>query len=90
MPAQEPVEETLRRIVLRVTRKKDAPFSPSTKLSDLKADSLDRVQILMALEDEYGIEIAEEEIASLSSMADFISLINKKIELKERAETNRQ
>ena len=85
MPAQEPVEEALKRIVLRVTRKKDAPFSPATKLSDLKADSLDRVQILIALEDEYGIEIAEEEIAYLSSMRDFVALINKKIALKNSA-----
>ena len=43
--------------------------------AELAADSLDLVQIVMALEDEFGITIPEEEAVELKSvkqMADFI------------------
>ncbi len=81
----ETVEETLKRIVLKITRKKDAPFSTATTLTELGADSLDRVQILIALEDEYEIEISDEEISQTPDMASFIALIKKKVAAKEQA-----
>jgi acyl carrier protein len=83
MPEQETVEETLKRIVLKITRKQNTNFSSSTKLEDLGADSLDRVQILMALEETYDIEIQDEEISDIEDMSGFIALIKKKIADKE-------
>jgi acyl carrier protein len=79
---EELVEETLKRIVLKVTRKKEAPFSAATRFDDLGADSLDRVQILVALEEAYDIEIPDEEIRDLPDMGCFIELVKRKIAAK--------
>jgi acyl carrier protein len=51
----------------------------------LNADSLDRVQILIALEDEYDIEISDEEISKTPDMGSFIAMIKQKIADKEKA-----
>jgi acyl carrier protein len=84
--AQESIEEALERIVRRVTKKRDAVISGSTTFADLKADSLDRVQILISLEDTFDIVLAEEEVSGIQTMAEFVSLIEAKIALiKKRA-----
>ena len=48
-------------------------------MDDLEADSLDLVEMMMALEDEFGIDpITEEEAATLKTVGDVVDLINKK------------
>ncbi len=73
------VEETLKKIVTRVTRKPETAFSPETTFEALDADSLDIVQILVALEDTYDIEIQDEELKELKNMGSFIAYIERKI-----------
>jgi acyl carrier protein len=73
------VEETLKKIVTRVTRKPETAFSPKTTFEALDADSLDIVQILVALEDTYDIEIQDEELRELKNMGDFIAYVERKI-----------
>ncbi len=73
------VEETLRKIVTRVTRKPETAFSPETTFEDLDADSLDIVQVLVALEDTYDIEIQDEELQEIKNMGDFIAYVERKI-----------
>ena len=72
------VEETLKKIVTRVTRKPETAFSHETTFEDLDADSLDIIQVLVALEDAYDIEIQEEELQEIKNMGDFISYIERK------------
>jgi len=72
------VEETLKKIVTRVTRKPESAFSRETTFEDLDADSLDIVQVLVALEDAYDIEIQEEELQKIKNMGDFITYIELK------------
>ena len=51
-----------------------------TKLSkDLEADSLDQVEVLMALEDEYGIEIPDEEAEKFVTVRDIVEYLEKHI-----------
>lgn len=76
------VEETLKKIVTRVTRKPESAFSPDTSFEDLEADSLDIVQILVALEDTYDIEIQDEELQEIKDMKAFIAYIERKIDEK--------
>jgi acyl carrier protein len=73
------VEETLRKIITRVTRKPETAFSPETTFEDLDADSLDIVQVLVALEDTYDIEIQDEELQEIKNMGDFIAYVERKI-----------
>jgi acyl carrier protein len=72
------VEERIRDIVLTVTRKPDAKFSATTSFKELEADSLDIVQILIALEDAFDIEIADEEIKQVGNMGELVAYIQKK------------
>lgn len=52
---------------------------PESKLiEDLGADSLDAVELSMALEDEFGITIEDEEFASLVTVEDVVNYIDKK------------
>ncbi len=78
------IEEKLKEITLRVTRMPDAEFSGGTTFDDLEADSMDKVQILIALEEEFGIEIPDEEIISIETMGEFVEYILKKIAEKEQ------
>jgi len=47
-------------------------------LEDLGADSLDVVELLMLLEDEFGVEIAEEDAINLKTVQDIINAIESK------------
>jgi acyl carrier protein len=80
---EESVEETLKQIVLKITRKKDVKFTGGTRFADLDADSLDRVQIMVALEEKYDIELPDEEVRQLTDMGAFVKLIEKKIAKKK-------
>lgn len=42
---------------------------------DLNADSLDMVETLMAIEDEFDIEIPDEKVESLKTVGDLVSYI---------------
>ena len=47
-------------------------------LEDLGADSLDVVELLMTLEDEFGITVTDEEAVNLKTVNDIVSLIDAK------------
>ena len=46
-------------------------------VKDLGADSLDVVQLLMELEDNFGIVVAEDDAAKLKTVGDIVNLISK-------------
>ena len=45
---------------------------------DLDADSLDLFELVMALEEEYGIEIPSEELESLATVGDVMNYLKEK------------
>ncbi|MGB5823205.1 MAG: acyl carrier protein [Proteocatella sp.] len=47
----------------------------SNLTSDLNADSLDAVEIIMAIEDEYSIEIPDEKIEDFETLHDLVEFI---------------
>ena len=73
------VEETLREIATRILRKEDVKFSPTTTFKDLGADSLDIVQILVALEETFDIELPDEELKELNNTGDFMDYVKRKV-----------
>jgi acyl carrier protein len=83
MAVEMSVEETLKKIVTKVVRKPDIDFTPTSTFKDLSADSLDIVQILVALEDTYDMEIVDEELQEITNMGEFIAYIERKIAEKE-------
>lgn len=46
-------------------------------VKDLGADSLDVVELLMALEDEYGVTIPEDEVAEIKTVQDIMDVLEK-------------
>ena len=44
-------------------------------MKDLEADSLDAVELIMALEEEYDLEIAEEDAKSMKSVKNIVEYI---------------
>lgn len=44
-------------------------------MKDLEADSLDAVEIIMALEDEFGVEIPDSEAEKFKSIGDIVKFI---------------
>ena len=49
----------------------------SSFIDDLGADSLDTVELVMALEEEFDIEISDEEAENISTVQTAIDYINK-------------
>lgn len=47
-------------------------------VKDLGADSLDVVEMLMSLEEEYGITIPEEDAVNVKTVGDIVALIENK------------
>ena len=47
-------------------------------IDDLGADSLDIVQMLIAMEKEFGVSFEDDEIAEIKTVRDAVSLIEKK------------
>ncbi len=48
-----------------------------TTLEDLGADSLDMVEVIMAIEDEFDVQIKDEDLETLKSVSDLIDYIRK-------------
>lgn len=49
----------------------------SRLIEDLKADSLDVVELIMDLEQEFSMEIPEEDIAKVKTVGDILQFVSK-------------
>ena len=48
-------------------------------MKDLEADSLDAVEIIMAIEEEYGIEIPDEDAENFQNVSDIVKYVEDAI-----------
>lgn len=48
-------------------------------IEDLGADSLDTVELIMGLEDEFGLEISDEEAEKIRTVKDAVAYIQSKL-----------
>jgi len=70
------------RIVTIIQERQGEDFVVTENLSlkdDLDADSVDLMEFVLTIEDEFGIEISDEEIDQLQSIADVLKTIKEKI-----------
>ncbi len=55
----------------------------SNLTDDLGADSLEVAQLVMNLEDEFGIEIPDEEVSDIKTVQDLVKYLENKTDNKE-------
>ena len=70
------------RIVTIIQERQGEDFVVTENLSlkdDLDADSVDLMEFVLTIEDEFGIEIDDEEIDNLQSVADVSAIIKNRI-----------
>lgn len=75
---REDIEEKVKKIILEHISKDVEKFNSSSKLSEYGTDSLDAVEIIMAAEEEFGIEIPDEEAQKMETMEQIVEYINNK------------
>ena len=72
--------EKLRNIIVEVLNVDEGEVKPeSTFVDDLGADSLDVFQIIMGIEEEFDIEIPNEEAEKIVTVGDAVEQIKKAI-----------
>jgi len=70
------------RIVTIIQERQGEDFVVTENLSlkdDLDADSVDLMEFILTVEDEFGIEISDEEIDHLQSIADVLEIIKNRM-----------
>ena len=71
------VEERVKKIVVeQLGVKEDDVTSAASFVDDLGADSLDTVELVMALEEEFDLEIADEDAEKISTVNEAVDYIN--------------
>ena len=71
------IEVRVRKIVCEQLGKSDEEVNnDSSFVDDLGADSLDTVELVMALEEEFDLEIADEEAEKISTVQEAVNYIN--------------
>lgn len=63
--------------------KKEEIKLESSFIDDLGADSLDTVEVVMALEEEFGIEIPDEDAEKITTVGESVKYIDTKLNKKE-------
>lgn len=70
------VFDKIKEIIMEQLQVEESEITMDTNLmKDLSADSLDAVEIIMAIEDEYGIEIPDEEAETIQTVADLVRFV---------------
>ena len=74
------VEKKVKEIVAeQLGRDENEVTSEASFIDDLGADSLDIVELVMAMEDEFGIEIPDEEAEKIKTVKDVIEYIKANV-----------
>ena len=70
------IEEKVKKIIVEQLTVNPDQVTPDVKfVEDLGADSLDNVELIMALEEEFNLEVPDEEAEKLQSVGDVIKYI---------------
>lgn len=71
------VEEKVKKIIIEQLGISEEELKPEVSfVDDLGADSLDLVELVMALEEEFGKEISDEDAEKIATFQDAVNYIN--------------
>ena len=75
-----PVEERVKEIVVEQLGVEENDVAPAAKfIEDLGADSLDTVELVMAFEEEFDIEIPDEDAEKMTTVQAAIDYLEQKV-----------
>lgn len=77
MEKNELQDKIIKMIASKLSKKVEEVTLQSNLVEDLGADSLDIVELLMMLEDEYGITIPDQDAMKLSTIGDIVAFMQK-------------
>ena len=80
-PEELPVAERVRELICeQLSVSPDEVTPEATFVGDLSADSLDMVELMMALEEQFGIDISEDQAERIQTVGDAVAFIEQRID----------
>lgn len=80
-PEQKALFERFKKCAIDVLSVKEEAVTPVAKFGDdLDADSLDLVELVMALEEEFEVEVPEEELEGIETVGQAYALVTAKLD----------
>ena len=71
--------EKIRKMICEQLDLDEDKVNLQTSFADIDADSLDIVELVMALEEEFNLEIADEEVEKIVTVGDVVNYIETQI-----------
>lgn len=82
-PSESKVAEKIKEIIVDHLGIDEAEVTPNAHfIDDLGGDSLDVVELIMAVEEEYGIDIPDETIDKLGTVREIVEYVEGKVKEK--------
>jgi acyl carrier protein len=82
------IAEQVRRIIAeQLMVELDEVTDDASFIEDLGADSLDTVEMIMEIEDEFGIEIPDEDAEKIQTVGQAIEYVKQKVEAQQAKAT---
>lgn len=73
------VFDSVKKIIAEELNIDENTITLETRLvEDLKADSIDSIQLIMALEEEFDISISDDSVQDIKTVGDIVDIIKKK------------
>ncbi|MBN1541317.1 acyl carrier protein [candidate division KSB1 bacterium] len=74
------IEDTVKKIIVDQLGVEESEVTPEASfIDDLGADSLDTVELIMAFEEEFGLEIPDDEAEKLTTVRDALNYLQEKL-----------
>lgn len=77
---KETIYETVVKVIRQQRHEDDLPVKPEMSLrDDLGVDSIELMEFVIALEDEFNINIPDEDVDQMVRMSDLLTYLDKKV-----------
>lgn len=86
MTREEVKQKVIEVISEQVAYEQDDPITEDMTLEDLTMDSLDRVEVLMSFEEEYDVNIRDEDAEKCVTVKDVVDLMDRVLNPAESTE----
>ena len=74
------IEARVKQIIVEKFGVMESQVTPEASFTnDLSADSLDRVELIMEIEDEFGISIPEDQAENIATVGDAVKFVEKAV-----------